>query len=416
MFNTLFSLSWWRKMINGVSVADLHQRWAQIVAVFHNPRINPIMFLMIIAVIVIAVLIIVLTVVMIAAALSRRERYALADGSDSGTVLDDENVKARAVRSYRRSWKLYSTVLFVIAGAFLLLLCVGFGTSASSYCKACHHKDKKIAVMQSGAHKDLTCVRCHEGGGTIARYTTNSFQRIGHLLTGIDGSHPTGYSTVPAGACMNCHNKKVSSTFVATNLGDNHISMSHTGLQAASMPCSRCHNMTTARSPVALPGTMNTCLICHNGKTAADACTTCHVNTPRKTIVSSGPSPDNADLLVTANPRSSCYTCHAKDAARCDGCHGLRIPHPDNFESGHPTAVLLYGLNTCMRCHDKSDKTPVTPGRAGSCSQCHGQDSKGRWDFQGFLDSDGGRNLPPVTHEVYIEETGQRIQVPGRRP
>ncbi len=418
MLKDFLSLAWWRHTINSLSMADINQRWAQIVAVFNNPRINPVMFLMILAVILIAVLILVLTVAMIASAMSHRERYVLVDGEDTaGEELSEESVKAQAVHRYRRSWKAWSTTLFVIGGALLVMICVGASTSTSSYCKACHGDDKKVAVMQSGKHSKVSCVKCHESGGTLARYTVNSIQRVGHLLTGFGSSQPTGYSAVPSSACLNCHNKTATGTLVATNLGANAIRMSHQQPMAASMQCSRCHNMTTAKSPVASAGTMNKCLICHNGTDASDKCSTCHVNTPSKTIVATAPSPKNADKLLNTDPRAKCYTCHAKDAARCDGCHGLRIPHPSDFESTHPSAVLRSGLNTCLRCHKTTGTTapPPAPGRAGSCTQCHGQDANGRWDFQGYLDSGGGRQVAPITHEVYIEETGQRIQVPGPR-
>ncbi|MCL2332411.1 MAG: hypothetical protein FWC54_02840 [Actinomycetia bacterium] len=381
MWKNLFSLSWWRSTINGLSMAEISHRWAQVVTVFHNPRSNPVMFLMIMAVIVVLILILVLTVAMIVSAVtSRQERYALVDDKGKkAAALSDESVKAQAVRKYRSSWKRYSTALFIVGGAFVLLLCVGVSTSTSAYCKACHGNDKKVAVMQSGVHKDQSCVKCHEGGATFARYTVNSVQRVGHLVTGFTSGQPTGYSTAPAGACLNCHDKRITGDTVATNLGNNTISMSHKEPLAASMQCSRCHNMTTAKSPIASSGTMNTCLICHNGSDASDKCVICHLNTPSKTIVSSGASPANADRLINTDPRAQCYTCHAADAATCDGCHGMRIPHPGDFENTHPRAVARSGLAACFRCHNNANTT----GGAQSCSQCHGQDpGTGKWDFQ----------------------------------
>jgi len=382
MWKNLFSLSWWREAINGVSIANIHQRWAQVVAVFNNPRLNPVMFLMVIAVILVVVLILVLTVVMIVSAVtsSRQERYALVDkktGKETAEI-STQDVKAEAVSAYRKSWKRYYTVLAIVVGAFLLLLSVGAGTSTSMFCKACHGNDKKIAVMQSGSHKNTSCAQCHESGGTFARYTVNSFQRIGHLLTGFSTtSQPTGYQTVPSSACLNCHKKEVSKQVLSSDRGSNVIAVSHTEPMNAGMQCSRCHNMTDASSPTTSRGTMNTCLICHNGTDASNACSTCHMNTPQITMTSSGASPENADTLITTDPKTQCYTCHAADAAKCDACHGMRIPHPSDFEQTHPAAVSRYGLATCFRCHSEKKDTAAgeASGGAQPCSQCHPYDT-----------------------------------------
>ncbi|MCL2881552.1 MAG: hypothetical protein FWF45_01460 [Coriobacteriia bacterium] len=388
MWKDLFSISWWRQAINSFTIADIHQRWSQIVAVFNNPRLNPVMFLMVIAVILVIVLILVLTVVMIISAVtSRQERYALVDKKTGKETVEisPQSVKAEAVSAYRKSWKRYYTVLVIIVGAFLVLLSVGAGTSTSMFCKACHGNDKKIAVMQSGSHKNMSCAQCHESGGTFARYTVNSFQRIGHLVTGFSAnSHPTGYQTVPSSACLNCHKKNISQQVLSTNRGSNVIAVSHTEPLNAGMQCSRCHNMTTAQSPATSRGTMNTCLICHNGTDASDACATCHMNTPQVTMTSSGSSPDNADALITADPKTQCYTCHAADASRCDACHGLRLPHPSDFTQTHPAAVSRYGLALCFRCHNTKDTTGgEASGGAQPCTECHTQDpTTGKWDFQ----------------------------------
>jgi len=418
MWKDLFSFSWWRQTLNSLTTANISQRWAQIVAVFHNPRINPVLFLMVLAVIVVIVLILVLVIVMIvSAASSHKDRFALVDAKGKEvSKLSEADAKAKAVGTYRRSWKRYSTVLTIVVGAFLVLVCIGAGTSTSTYCKACHGNDKKVAVMQSGDHRNLSCVQCHEGGGTFARYTTNVVQRVGHLLTGMNSnSQPTGYISVPTSACLNCHDKSITGDTVATNLGNNTIAMSHKEPMAASMQCTRCHNLTTAKSPVATRNTMNTCLICHNGSTAPSSCTTCHVNDPSLTIASSGPSPSNADRLISTDPKTQCYVCHEKDAASCDACHGLRLPHPADFQDTHPAAVLKYGLSTCLKCHnDKDTSAGEASGGAQPCTECH-SNAGGQWDFQGYLSSGGGAATGPTTHTVYIEATGQYVQEPGAK-
>ncbi|MCL2654851.1 MAG: hypothetical protein FWD65_04020 [Coriobacteriia bacterium] len=417
MWKDLFSISWWRQALNNTSVVDINQRWNQIVTVFNNPRLDPVMFLMILAVIVVAVLIAVLTVVMIVSALSsRREHYALVDTKGKESKLSSQDVKAVAVHAYRNSWRRYSVILTVIVGLFVLFVCVGAGTSTSTYCKACHGHDQKVIAMQSGSHAKVSCVKCHEGGGIMARYTVNSFQRIGHLLTGFTAkSQPTGYSAAPSTSCLNCHDKTLSGRIVSNNIGANSIAVSHRELTDAGMQCGRCHNV-AAKNMTAQSGTMDTCLMCHDGKQASDSCTTCHVNTPQQTIVSSGASSQNADRLVGADPKSQCYTCHTNPTS-CDNCHGIRLPHPSGFTDSHPAAVLKYGLSTCTRCHnDKDTSAGESAGGAMPCSQCHSYDSSnGRWDYQDYIDTKGGQ-IVSTTHQIYIEATGQYITVPDSAP
>ena len=399
MWKDLFSLSWWRQTLNSLTTVDIHQRWSQVVGAFNNPRSNPVLFLMVLAVIIVAVLIVVLTIVMIVSAVSaRRERFALVDEKGKATsVLPTKDAKAQAVQSYRANWRRYSLVLTIIVGVFLVFIGVGVSTSTSLYCKACHGRDKKIAVMQSGDHQHLSCVQCHEGGGTVARFTVNSFQRVGHLMTGLSrSSQPTGYSTVPASACLNCHAAAVASTTTVSSLGNNSITMAHQQPTDAGMTCSRCHNLTTAKTPVVQRGTMSTCLICHDGKQAPNACTTCHVSSPQRAITVSKPSAANADRLLSSNPNASCYNCHT-DASTCDACHGLRLPHPDGFEDNHGSTVLRYGVSTCKKCHtttpDPTGKLNTTSsvGGAQPCSNCHVYNiNDGQWDYQTYL-STGGR-------------------------
>jgi hypothetical protein len=395
MLKDLFSMSWWRQSLNNANFADFGQRWTQIVTVFNHPRINPLMFLLILAVIGVIVMIAVLTVVMIVSSVSaRKDRYALVDAAGKESALPQADMKVAAVRRYRASWKRYSITLSIIAGALLLFIGVGTSTATDSYCKACHGDDKKIAVMQSGSHKKTHCVQCHESGGFVARYSVNSFQRVGHTLTGLSsaGARPTGYAGVPSDACLRCHSATLSGTKVSTTRGKNFITVSHKEPEEAGMACSRCHNLTTTKGSATAPDTMQTCLTCHSGqplfedgKIASKDCETCHANDPQMVVASSKPSEKNADQLIAADPKSQCYSCHVEDAASCDSCHGMRIPHPAaDFADNHAGAVAQYGLSACLRCHNDDDtQTGADFGGAQSCGQCHGYDQlRQRWDFQ----------------------------------
>jgi len=51
-------------------------------------------------------------------------------------------------------------------------------------------------------------------------------------------------------------------------------------------------------------------------------------------------------------------TCH--EATWCTDCHGVEMPHPDDFLPTHAESVDELGEASCLTCHDKK-----------ACDTCH---------------------------------------------
>jgi len=99
---------------------------------------------------------------------------------------------------------------------------------------------------------------------------------------------------------------------------------------------------------------MVTCLRCHDGQQAASECATCH-------LADVGFSTVDRRVFAPINlpPVGDCGGCH--DQAKCDECHGFRMPHPQDFLDGEHARYAGFDLKEkCYACHVRVD-----------CDKCH---------------------------------------------
>jgi hypothetical protein len=102
---------------------------------------------------------------------------------------------------------------------------------------------------------------------------------------------------------------------------------------------------------------MSTCLPCHDAKTASAACSTCHTEDPATVAFVAGAAREGLGsgkyvfpAVRAANRR--CGDCH-DEARECDTCHGVRMPHSDDFiEGAHARSAAFTGKLKCWKCHD----------------------------------------------------------------
>lgn len=98
-------------------------------------------------------------------------------------------------------------------------------------------------------------------------------------------------------------------------------------------------------------GDLATCAACHT----RDKCAKCHgVQMPH---------PENWKAVhgtgVDASRRTKCHECHAQ--SWCEACHGgVPMPHPQGFIKTHYDDVEKHGYETCLKCHLLTD-----------CEACH---------------------------------------------
>ncbi len=145
---------------------------------------------------------------------------------------------------------------------------------------------------------------------------------------------------------------------------------SHETHLSAELECATCHVQTVsgdAVEPMVYPA-MLTCLDCHEDRSVATTCDTCHLETDDLTPPSHGIDFEkiHGDLArFDANAidgLKSCQTCHQDDF--CQDCHetenvDLRT-HPLNFEFTHALEAQSFEL-TCQSCHEDVQ----------FCADCH---------------------------------------------
>lgn len=130
--------------------------------------------------------------------------------------------------------------------------------------------------------------------------------------------------------------------------------MDHTAPIAGGVSCLECHDEAghAVERPLR-PSRMQVCLRCHDGRMAASACEVCHVGDVGNQAVF------NRVYRKAVLPQLTCGGCH--DETTCDNCHGLRMPHSQEFIDGdHARDAGFDKKVLCWRCHPETD-----------CGKCH---------------------------------------------
>ncbi len=259
------------------------------------------------------------------------------------------------------------TVPLIVVAA-LVFGYVATGTDAFCY-QTCHSSARVDATLHKLDHsKKASCVDCHEDP-SVSGVIGNVAGRGRMALAAAQKGKPQGDTgLVPTDACLRCHGKELRGVIRVEAAG---IAMKHKEPLEAGMNCADCHERVGHAVKRSRPGVpMRTCIACHNDKVAPAACATCHLSD----IAFSGRrnrelASDKGTRLgtgrfsyppVTAGD-NSCYGCHKVDEARCDKCHGLRMPHSQEFKDGtHAKMAAFEKKKMCYRCHD--DRL---------CQKCH---------------------------------------------
>lgn len=132
--------------------------------------------------------------------------------------------------------------------------------------------------------------------------------------------------------------------------------------------CSVCHPANTHEPDLINRPTMSRCFTCHGLTRAAIApgdCEVCHppgmAPVPETHMASRWAQGAHGKLAKT--DRFECLTCHLERF--CSSCHGLTLPHPENWAE-RPHAVAFFDeVQLCGECH------PRAPEQPDDCDTCH---------------------------------------------
>ncbi|MEI8080975.1 MAG: hypothetical protein WCI74_03930 [Actinomycetes bacterium] len=248
-------------------------------------------------------------------------------------------------------------VIFAVFG--VLWVAAGWTSGDNSVCVSCH-QGSVHASATNDPHASTRCVSCHEQGGAAVQLTVGLPGRVVHLVQG--KTNPAAArrygSPISSTGCVTCHREQIAKTTTDEKLG---LIVSHSEPLAAGAQCVDCHALVAGAVTAQTIG-MSTCLRCHDGKKAQAICSECHVADPSQAIRAKNVE-RTARVLI---PTPDCGACHF-DQRRCDSCHGMRMPHSQEFILwGHARqgVVALWdnGGAPCNKCHT-ADRRP--------CTKCH---------------------------------------------
>jgi len=283
--------------------------------------------------------------------LTEKEKLAFLSGGNTE--------RARQIMLFNRYW----TWLFVIGIFAIFWVGTGVVSRLPSTCNACHGEDEHSLALAHTGHANTWCVGCHENVGFVASLGMPQVQRLEHTVFNRGSSQV--YASAPDNAsCLRCHDEVLERALVHMT-GERRTRISHKQPYEAGLDCIGCHTtlgQNAARQTVHDKG-MQSCIGCHEGVTASNECSFCHITDPyftRTTLLES-----DAQILVRGPFDQQCYRCH--DPGPCDSCHfGVRMPHPPYSDPGHDPESLKVGGDACLGCHS----------RERDCNSCHFTD---RW-------------------------------------
>jgi len=260
----------------------------------------------------------------------------------------------------------------------------------------------------------LQCVDCHVAAATSVRARDVLLPREEGCLDCHDLGDP---EASPPAHCATCHPGFEPRWPEGANRRDTrqvlvhppavvwpapHLVFNHKVHLDRGVTCARCHGdmakVDFATRENALPR-MGSCLACHDGRQAPNACTTCHEALPDGRVRTELPggtlrpagwdfqdAHDDAWLrghaASAAQPSASCAACH--DAKTCLDCHsGVAKPlavHPTGFELTHaqaarrdaPHCASCHRSQTfCLDCHQVTRVAPDAPETPAASVRFH---------------------------------------------
>jgi len=323
-----------------------------------DPTSNLTAAVFLMAAMVLLVLIIVLTAIIVMLPGGRRRSTPKSPGTapmeagdasatdDDRTAPTEDETKASPVTHVRPARSRRESAWILAIGLVAALGAGYIGTAQSSYCLTCHAEVRSDA--RGGAHADTACVSCHEDTTALV---SNTVRRASDIAAhyGI-GSSAYG-NRVPSDRCHSCH-RDIGET--VTRNDETGVMMSHAEPLEAGYACADCHR-SEEHADMAMPVGMSVCLACHDAENASAECDTCHA---KDTSAASGLAGERIYGTATIT-RTDCEGCHSMES--CDACHGIRMPHPEEFLRTHPRYSGFHLKELCFeQCHTQGD-----------CGKCH---------------------------------------------
>lgn len=308
------------------------------------------------------------------------------------------------------------TGIGVLAAATVMIVALG-ATSTYWFCANVCHKvqDDTIIAYNRSTHDKISCMACHEPVNAPPWvFVMAKAEALGELYLTATNQYElplNGDSHVseemPSEQCTQCHamqNRNVTPT--------SGIIINHEVHAEENIKCPECHNRVahredfelTLKNPDGTPNkkhmnfmTMDGCFRCHSQEPGGRAPGDCYLCHPKNFSLKPGNhlapgfyekfGDSSGHWKLYNQDPEYCKTCHSKQF--CTNCHGVEMPHPDDFVKKHGPAGRK-NPKVCANCH---------AGSAGAakglrfCNECH--------------HPDGNPNLPWIPqHWGVVDKTG----------
>lgn len=337
---------------------DYGQTLILIWEIIRDPASRPTEAFLIFGIIVIVLIMIMLAVVSLVAGKPDEETVVIARQAVSSTT--PRPAQGTAVPMSAPAKRRLPIALVVAGSVIAWWLVTGVSTMPTVICESCHFENVHSLAVGSDPHEGTPCVRCHESGDFVAAVTTAVPGRVTHMVSKMVSERAvTPYGYVASKSCDSCHGPQVAAT---TTNQVKAVKVSHKEPLEAGAQCTDCHRIrggvigqdTTGMAP---------CLRCHDNIKASAECSSCHTGDIALAITGrSEPTTETAQRLI---PTPDCGGCH--DQTTCDSCHGMRLPHSQEFmayaHARQGVEDLWYnGGRTCAKCHNDENRP---------CTGCH---------------------------------------------
>lgn len=254
----------------------------------------------------------------------------------------------------RKPWLVPAAV--VVAAFAVTILGPGYLASQPTFLDRFANLQRFHSTWSTSTHAEVTCQSCHVPPDTLSQLTYNARMVGEFYLSAVSpGRRPVLFGKPPNASCQECHeaNRSVSPR------GD--LRIPHRAhVQVLKMRCIGCHGFVVhLKNP---EGThtprMTSCLTCHDGKRAKNACTVCH---KRKAAPVSHRSANWLVIHPKMQKKVDCKECHGWVRNWCRECHTRRpVTHGRRWRSQHQYKVARH--RNCEACH-----------KGRFCVRCHGE-------------------------------------------
>ena len=253
----------------------------------------------------------------------------------------------------RRRLLVRAAIVLVVFAVFVIL--PGYIATQPKFLQRYENLAPEYRAWSTSVHAEVPCQRCHVEPTRLAqaRYDVRMLGEF-YLSIVAPSRQPKLFGLPPNDACQRCH---IDLRTVSPS-GD--LNIPHRAhVVVLKMPCIKCHTyLVHKKNPEGTHAPrMVTCLTCHDGKKAKNACSTCHTS---KGVPETHRSPEWIVVHPQMQAKYDCRKCHAWTANWCAECHSRRPKsHGADWRAKHGAKVKIH--RNCEACHE-----------GAFCIKCHG--------------------------------------------